>query len=100
MSRKGIEMSITKRQEYILKLLDENSFLTVERLSSLTYTSPSSIRRDLNALQNMCLIKRTHGGAKVLDEINGAAPFYNRLTQNVQGKKKIAKKAIVVYDNQ
>ena len=48
-------MSITKRQEQILKFLQEHGFLSVEKLSQLTYTSPSSIRRDLTALQNMYL---------------------------------------------
>ncbi|MBQ8850509.1 MAG: DeoR/GlpR transcriptional regulator [Clostridia bacterium] len=86
-------MSITKRQEQILELLRENRFLSVEKLSKLTYTSPSSIRRDLTKLQNMCFIKRTHGGASILDENNQAAPFSNRMSQNIIGKKKIAKKA-------
>ena len=86
-------MSITKRQEQILELLNENRFLTVGRLSELTYTSPSSIRRDLTKLQNMCFIKRTHGGASLLDQNNQAAPYNNRLSQNIIGKKKIAKKA-------
>ncbi len=86
-------MSKSKRQEQILELLRENSFLTVEKLSELTYTSPSSIRRDLTYLQNMYFIKRTHGGAKILNENNRAAPFDSRLTQNVAGKRKIATKA-------
>ncbi|MBR5797552.1 MAG: DeoR family transcriptional regulator, partial [Clostridia bacterium] len=52
------DMSISKRQEEILELLNEHNFLTVERLATLTYTSPSSIRRDLTHLQNLSLIKR------------------------------------------
>lgn len=96
-----IEMSITKRQEQILELLNENRFMTVERLSALTYTSPSSIRRDLTKLQNMCFIKRTHGGASILDENNQAAPFSSRLSLNTIAKRKIAKKAAsLVCDGQ
>ena len=86
-------MSMTKRQEQILALLEENRFLTVERLSALTYTSPSSIRRDLTRLQNECLVKRTHGGAAVPEEQSQAAPLQSRMTKNIIGKKKIAKKA-------
>ena len=86
-------MSITKRQEQILELLNESRFLTVDKLSELTYTSPSSIRRDLTKLQNMYFIKRTHGGASILNENNQAASFNNRLSQNTIGKKRIAKKA-------
>lgn len=86
-------MSITKRQEQILKLLSENTFLSVLKLSELTYTSPSSIRRDLTKLQNMYFIKRTHGGASLLREDNQVAPFQSRLSQNTIAKRKIAKKA-------
>ncbi len=93
MIKKVHKMSITKRQEQILELLNENRFLSVEKLSELTYTSPSSIRRDLTKLQNMCFIKRTHGGATILNENNQAAPFNSRMSQNTIGKRKIAKKA-------
>ena len=52
MRKKGIKMSISKRQEQILELLNKNGFMTVEKLSQLTYTSTSSIRRDLTKLGN------------------------------------------------
>lgn len=86
-------MSITKRQEQILDLLREHSFLSVERLSKLTYTSESSIRRDLTKLQNLCFIKRTHGGASLLGEEGGVPPLVNRMTANITGKRKIARSA-------
>ena len=86
-------MSTTKRQEQILELLQENNFLTVERLSEMVYTSPSSIRRDLSHLQNVGLIKRTHGGATILCGGNRVAAFDNRVLQNPEKKRKIAKKA-------
>lgn len=86
-------MSITKRQEQIMELLSENRFMTVESLSELTYTSPSSIRRDLTKLQNMYYIKRTHGGASILDESNKVAPLSRRMGKNIIEKRKIAKKA-------
>ena len=86
-------MSITKRQEEILEHLNEHTFLTVERLSELTYTSPSSIRRDLQRLQNLSLIKRSHGGASSLNSMNQAVPLNSRMTRNIIEKKQIAKKA-------
>lgn len=84
---------MTNRQEQILALLEENRFLTVERLSAMTYASPSSIRRDLTRLENACLVKRTHGGATVPEEQSQAAPLESRMSKNILGKKKIAKKA-------
>lgn len=86
-------MSITKRQQQILDLLQTERSLSVEKLAELTYTSPSSIRRDLTQLQNLCFIKRTHGGASILDENNRAAHLNSRMTQNIVGKRIIAKKA-------
>ena len=87
-------MSITKRQQQILELLRENTFLSVEQLSKLTYISPSSVRRDLTKLQSTSLIRRTHGGAEIIGSTDKPAPLPNRMTKNVAGKKKIAKKAV------
>lgn len=94
-------MSISERQKQILEILEENGFASVERLSELTYTSPSSIRRDLSHLQNLSLIKRTHGGASALREINQAVPLSSRMTKNLTEKRLIAKKASVfLHDGQ
>jgi DeoR family fructose operon transcriptional repressor len=89
-------MSITKRQEQILSLLEEQGFLSVERLSELTYTSSSSIRRDLTRLQNLYLIRRTHGGASIFRELNHAVPLSSRMEKNIAEKRKIAKNASVL----
>lgn len=86
-------MSITKRQEQILELLNTEGFISVERLATITYTSASSIRRDLAILENHSLIKRTHGGAKPFDGINHAVPLINRMERNIFEKKQIARKA-------
>ena len=93
-------MSTATRQEQILELLQSNGFLTVARLSELTYASASSIRRDLTHLQNMHLIKRTHGGANIINTDNNAAPLNNRMTQNIVAKKKIAKRASTLLHNE
>lgn len=86
-------MSISKRQEEILELLNEHGFLTVDRLSTLTYTSPSSVRRDLTHLQTLSLIKRTHGGASIFNAIHQSVPLNSRMSQNISEKRKIAKQA-------
>ena len=94
-------MSISKRQEEILEHLNEHTFLSVERLAELTYTSPSSIRRDLTRLQNLSLIKRTHGGASIFNAINQAVPLNSRMSKNITEKRSIAKKAAaLLHDGQ
>lgn len=92
-------MSISSRQKQLLDLLEERGFLTVESMAELTYTSQSSIRRDLIALQNLSLIKRTHGGASLLREVNQAVPLSSRMTQNVAEKRKIAKIAASLLED-
>ena len=86
-------MSISKRQEEILALLNEHSFLSVSKLAELTYTSPSSIRRDLAHLHNLSMIKRSHGGASSFSASDQAVPLSSRMTQNIVEKRIIAKKA-------
>ena len=92
-------MSISVRQKQILDLLEERGFLSVESMAELTYTSQSSIRRDLAALQNLSLIKRTHGGASLLREVNQAVPLSSRMTQNVAEKRRIAKIAASLLED-
>ena len=88
-----IKMSISKRQEQILELLGSNGFLSVSKIADLTFTSESSIRRDLRALANQSLITRTHGGASANSDPHRPIPLINRMTRNISAKKKIAKKA-------
>ena len=98
-SRRGRKMSITKRQEQIMELLGEEGYATVERLAELTYTSPSSIRRDLASLQNLSMLKRTHGGASLLNSAGQPIPLYSRMTRNISEKRKIAKSAAALLSD-
>lgn len=88
-------MSITSRQQQILDLLNERSFITVRELSEITFTSSSSIRRDLAFLQDNGLLRRTHGGASALESIRSVASFHDRMKKNVKEKRIIAQKASV-----
>lgn len=86
-------MYTTERQEKILSLIRENTYITVNDLSKATFTSPSSIRRDLKYLQNNGLVQRTHGGVTLSDSQSGVASFQNRKEQNKHEKRIIARKA-------
>ena len=91
--RKGADMKINERQIMILKALENEVFISVEMLSKRLYTSPSSIRRDLANLENHHLIHRTRGGVTACNPFDKVASFARRMTQNVQGKHAVAKKA-------
>ena len=86
-------MSISERQQQILDIINERSFITVNELAQITFTSPSSIRRDLTHMQNSGLVKRSHGGVSLPDISNGVASFYDRTRKNINEKRIIAKKA-------
>lgn len=86
-------MSISERQKQILSILNDRTFITVQELSNLTFTSASSIRRDLTYLQNNGLVKRLHGGVSIVLSTENVASFYDRTHKNVKGKRLIAQKA-------
>ncbi len=92
-------MSITNRQTQILNILNERTYITVDELSALTFTSPSSIRRDLTYLQNNGLVKRSHGGVTLPEPINGVASFYDRTHKNMKEKRIIAQKAAALLED-
>lgn len=86
-------MSISERQKQILSLLNDRTFITVQELSKLTFTSASSIRRDLTYLQNNGLVKRLHGGVSSVPPMANVASFYDRAHKNVKEKRLVAQKA-------
>ncbi|MBO5159682.1 MAG: DeoR/GlpR transcriptional regulator [Lachnospiraceae bacterium] len=90
-----------EREQQILFLLQEHQEMAVAELAKLLYTSESSIRRDLTAMELNGLVKRTHGGVKLIAENPALVPFSSRLHLHIAEKKKIAKKALsFVQDGQ
>ena len=86
-------MSITERQKMILSIIDEKTYVTVNDLAHILFTSASSIRRDLTDMQNQGLVRRSHGGVTLFENANGVASFYNRSKKSVKEKRSVAKKA-------
>ena len=86
-------MSTTERQKQILEILKQRNYVSVQELSQRTFTSASSIRRDLTYLQNNGLVKRSHGGVTLSAPVSGVDSFLIRKTKNIPQKRIIAKKA-------
>ena len=84
---------MTERQSQIMDLLEKEKFISVRRLSQVTFTSESSIRRDLSDLQKRGLVRRTHGGVAAADASNRLPPLANRMEKNPMQKRLIAKRA-------
>lgn len=56
-------MKQSLRHQKIIQLVEANGYLSTEELVGALEVSPQTIRRDLNILAEMDLIRRHHGGA-------------------------------------
>jgi DeoR family transcriptional regulator of aga operon len=61
--------SINRRSEQIIKFLLKSGKATTEELMDVAGSSAPSIRRDLARLENRGLIRRTHGGAELVEPL-------------------------------
>jgi DeoR family transcriptional regulator of aga operon len=61
--------SINRRSEQIVKFLLNAGTATIEELLAVAGSSAPSIRRDLARLENRGLIRRTHGGAALVEPL-------------------------------
>jgi len=61
--------SINRRSEQIIKFLLGAGTATIEELLAVAGSSAPSIRRDLVRLENRGLIRRTHGGAELVEPL-------------------------------
>lgn len=89
-----------ERYEKIMELLEHSSFATVEELSQKLYVSAPTIRRDLNELQKMGLVIRSHGGAMRRTSINAGQPVMIRSSANAGEKMRLSQAAAkLLYDD-
>ncbi len=86
-------MHLTHRQQKIIAVLQKNGHVTVEELSRILFFSPSTIRRELEILQQHELIHRTHGGAALRNSWSEGVPALIREAQEANAKLKIAEAA-------
>src|SRR5437763_16199413 len=63
------ESSLSLRSERIVKFLLRTGTATIEEILSVAGSSAPSVRRDLARLENRGLIRRTHGGATLVEPL-------------------------------
>ncbi len=80
-----------QRAQAILRELLRDGNISVEQMAKIFAVSPSSIRRDLRELEKAGLLRRTHGGA-VLVEPNLYEPFRHVSSFNEQEQRSAAEK--------
>lgn len=87
------------RRDEIYDILLKEGETSVTMLAKRLYTSESSIRRDLRALGDLGIIKRTHGGARAHGAASSVIPFKSRSYSAVKEKRLIAEKAIKLIND-
>lgn len=87
-------MKSEKRHAQILQLLRHHGFVTVAEISRQLKVSNMTIRRDLDVLQGMGLITRSHGGASLTPERGDVEwPLMLRLQEQMAQKHRIGQRA-------
>ena len=83
-------MLAIERRQKIMAMLNENKSVLVPELAKLFNVTEETIRRDLEKLEKEGLLKRTYGGAVLVENYNVDIPFEFRNATNIEGKKQIA----------
>lgn len=86
-----------ERTDKILEILKKYHYTTVDFLVEQIRYSPATIRRDLTHLENLGLIKRSHGGAEINTEND--TPFIFRQHSMKSEKSRMAEMAAKLVKN-
>lgn len=86
-------MKRNERSDAILDVLHNQRFASVNELAQRLYISPSSVRRQLIAMEQDGLVSRNYGGVFLKNDTAQSAPFPVRMEKNHHLKRQIAQKA-------
>ncbi len=86
-------MLVEERRQKALELIKARGFVALADLTSALACSDSTVRRDLELLDQQGLIKRTHGGAMFTGERLDMPTLEERQTTALTEKRKIAQAA-------
>ena len=86
-------MLVETRRRALLDLINRQGFATLEELVRATGASESTVRRDLEALDQAGAVKRTHGGAVCSGEVRAMPALDDRATAAAEEKRAIGRAA-------
>lgn len=87
-------MLALERQKKILEFLNAEGSVMVSRLSAELNVTDETVRRDLEKLESMELLRRTHGGALPIGEGSYELSLEKRKGLNVEIKQALAHRAV------
>jgi DeoR/GlpR family transcriptional regulator of sugar metabolism len=93
-------MLTLERQNAIRDILHKEKAVSITALSGRFATSTASIRRDLEKLERQGLVKRTYGGAVLIEGIREEIPLIVREVEQKEAKRKIARAASAFISDQ
>lgn len=89
-----------ERLREIIQLMNQNKSVSVKALSNKFFVSEATIRRDLDKLEKQGVIKKTYGGAVLLEGLDTEIPLYVREGEQRTEKEDIGRLAArLVKDN-
>lgn len=83
-------MDATERHQLIVQQLATRGDVSIAEVSARTGVSPMTIRRDLDELDRLGVVKRVRGGAVSVHSRGYEPPFAARAKLNVEAKEQIA----------
>ena len=86
-------MDATERQQLIVEQLATRGEVSVAEVSARANVSPMTVRRDLDELDRLGVVKRVRGGAVSVLSRGYEPPFAVRAKLNVEAKEQIAAEA-------
>ncbi|WP_342515275.1 DeoR/GlpR family DNA-binding transcription regulator [Sporosarcina sp. FSL K6-1522] len=92
-------MFAPERRQIILDQLTEHKRVTIKELSRAIKVSEATLRTDLTKMEDDGLLKRTHGGAMLVEQSDNETSFSTREQKNKFEKSTIAKQAAKLLSN-
>ncbi|MGT2910954.1 DeoR/GlpR family DNA-binding transcription regulator [Streptococcus cameli] len=90
----------SERKKWILQEIKVKQFLHLDEIVKLLDTSESTVRRDLDELEQEGHLRRVHGGAEVLSHLQTEETIQEKSIKNIQEKSLVAQKAhSLIRDN-
>jgi DeoR/GlpR family transcriptional regulator of sugar metabolism len=82
-----------ERKRKISRFVEEKKRATVTELSEIFGVSESTIRRDLEELDEQGMVQRAHGGAVFVERAAPEPPIIQRVVENEEEKRRIGRAA-------